>query len=133
MLASQSSLNTFDGVEDYTTHELVNNAIRIQLWVSEDELLWELRGPIAAHVPPSQPDEAGVGVKHLEGMQVAFAMHRGPYESIEGTYYESLMTWIVDNGYEISGPAEEVYFSPPETPAEDVLTEVRFPVKQRQA
>jgi len=42
MLASQSSLNIFDGVEDYTTHELVNNAIRLQLWVSEDELLADL-------------------------------------------------------------------------------------------
>jgi len=35
------------------------------------------------------------------------------------------------NGYEIVGPATEVYLSnPAETPPEELLTEVRFPVRK---
>jgi len=38
----------------------------------------------------------------------------------------------VDNGYEIVGPYEEVYLSDPgKTMPEELLTEVRFPVKKR--
>ena len=97
--------------------------------VPEEQLSWELRGPLAGSTPISEPDEDGVGVKRLEAILVAATMHRGPYESMDASFYEALAKWIVDNGYEIVGPSEEVYFSDPNTSPDDTLTEVRFPVR----
>ena len=99
--------------------------------VPDEELLWELRSPIAGDVPPSGPDERGLGVKRVEGVEVAATMHKGSYEQV-GATYGALAGWVMENGYEIAGPPEEVYISDPgKTPAEELLTEVRFPVRKR--
>ena len=99
--------------------------------VPAEELLWELRSPIAGDVPPSGPDERGLGVKRVEGVEVASTMHKGPYDQI-GALYGALAGWIAENGYEIAGPPEEVYLSDPDkTPPEELLTEVHFPVKKK--
>ena len=99
--------------------------------VPDEELLWELRSPIAGDVAPSGPDEQGLGVKKVEGAQVASTMHKGPYDQV-GATYGALAGWIAENGYEIVGPSEEVYLSDPDkTPPEELLTEVRFPVRKR--
>jgi effector-binding domain-containing protein len=38
---------------------------------------------------------------------------------------------MLENGYEIAGPPEEVYLNDPNvTPRDEILTEVRFPVKK---
>ena len=99
--------------------------------VPDDQLVWELRSQISGKVADSGPDEQGLGVKRLESIQVVTAMHKGPYESIEPTY-NALMEWVAKNGYEIDGPFEELYFNDPSnTPAEEALTEIRFPVKKK--
>jgi len=95
------------------------------------ELLWELRSPIAGDVTPIGPDKRGLGVKRVEGAEVAATMHKGPYDKI-GAIYGALVGWIAANGYEIAGPPEEVYLSDPgKTPPQELLTEVRFPVRKR--
>ena len=97
--------------------------------VPDDELVWELLSPISEEVAPSEPDEQGFGIKILEATQVASITHKGPYEEI-GKTFEGLTAWIKDKGYEIAGPAQEVYLNnPAETPPEELLTEVRFPVQ----
>lgn len=99
--------------------------------VPEDEAAWELWAPLAGDPPPREADDDGLGVQCVEAGWIASAMHRGPYESIEPTY-DKLMDWIATQGYRISGPYVEVYFSDPdETPPEEYLTEVRFPVQRR--
>jgi len=99
--------------------------------VADEELLWELSSPIAGDVAPVSPDERGLGVKRVEGAEVAATMHKGPYDQV-GTTYGALAGGIMENGYEIVGPGEEIYLSEPEkTPAEELLTEVRFPVRKR--
>ena len=99
--------------------------------VPDEELLWELRSPIAGDVAPSGPDEQGLGVKKVEGAEVASTMHKGPHDQV-GATYGALAGWIAENGYEIVGPSEEVYLSDPDkTPPEELLTEVRFPVRKR--
>ena len=98
--------------------------------VADNELLWELRSPIAGDVAGSEPDEQGIGVKQVEAAEVAATMHKGPFEEI-GTIYEGMARWIAENGYEISGPPEEVYLTDPaETPPDQSLTELRFPVRK---
>ena len=99
--------------------------------VPDEELTWELRSPIAKQVNPSGPDAQGLGVKRVSGGQVAAVMHKGPFEQV-GEAYEQLRDWIAGSYYEISGPPEEAYFSDPtQTPPEEVLTEVRFPVRRK--
>ncbi len=99
--------------------------------VPDEELLWELRSPIAVDAAPSGPDEQGLGVKKVEGAQVASTMHKGPYDGV-GATYGALAGWIAENGYQIVGPSEELYLSDPDkTPPEELLTEVRFPVRKR--
>ena len=99
--------------------------------VPAEELLWELCSPLAGDISPSGPDERGLGVKGMEGAEIAATMHKGPYAQV-GTTYGALAGWIAENGYEIVGPAQEVYLSDPEkTSPEELLTEVRFPVRKR--
>ena len=99
--------------------------------VPDEELLWELRSPIAGDVAPGGPDEQGLGVKKVEGAEVASTMHKGPYDQV-GATYGALAGWIAENGYQIIGPGEEVYLSDPDkTPPEELLTEIRFPVRKR--
>jgi len=99
--------------------------------VPGDQLMWELRSPLAGDVPASDPDDQGVGVKKLAAARVASAIHQGTYESITNTY-RALATWITQNGYDIADAPEEVYLSDPhETAPEVLLTEIRFAVRER--
>jgi len=99
--------------------------------VPPEELLWEIRCPISGDVAPIGPDERGFGVKRAEGVEIACAMHKGPFDQV-GLVYGALIGWIMENGYDITGPSEEVYITDPDyTPAEELLTEVRFPVRKK--
>jgi len=99
--------------------------------VPAEELLWEMHLPIGGDVAPSGPDEQGLGVKRVEGAEVASTMHKGPFHEV-GPTFGALVGWIMENGYEIAGPAEEVYLTDPaQTPAEELLTEVRCVVRKR--
>lgn len=89
---------------------------------------WAVLAPLAADAQEAPPDEHGIGIKHEWPHLVAAAMHRGPYDTI-GPTYMALKTWILEHGYRVVGPPEEVYFSDPaEVPPSEYLTEVRFPV-----
>ena len=98
--------------------------------VAPAELLWELYCPLAGEVPITEPGAEGIGVKKIEPREVAATIHKGPMEKI-GQVYPDFASWIEANGYEIVGPAEEVYFSDPKTPPEEMLTEVRFAVRKK--
>jgi AraC family transcriptional regulator len=99
--------------------------------VPEDQLLWELRSPITGKVSPSGPNKDGLGVKQVATMKMAATMHKGSFETVAKTY-EVLAGWIMQNGYDIAGPSEEVYFNDPsQTAPDELVTEVRFPVRKR--
>lgn len=94
----------------------------------ESEAEWEVHAPVAREPEPRPADERGFGVRRVEPMLVAASVHKGPYETIEATY-RALQGWVVENGYRMVGPPEESYLSDPsDTPPEEYLTEVRFPV-----
>lgn len=99
--------------------------------VPESRAIWELWAPVAGEPEPVGIDDDGLGIKRIEGGLIASAMHTGPYDDM-GPFYGQLVGWIAGQGYEISGPGIEVYYSDPEeTPAEETQTEVRFPVTKR--
>jgi effector-binding domain-containing protein len=63
--------------------------------------------------------------------QAACTIHRGSYETISEAY-KALMAWIESNGYQITGPDRELYFTDPgkiKNPV-DNITEVQFPVNK---
>jgi len=99
--------------------------------VPEQELLWELQWPVSGKVAPAGPDKRGFGVKNLPATEVACTMHKGPFDQV-GAVYGALFGWIMQNGYEVAGPSEEVYLSDPaSTPAAELQTEIRFPVRKK--
>ena len=98
----------------------------------ESEAVWEVWAPVVGEPPESGPDANGLGVKRVASKLVASTMYKGPYEGIEPTYRE-LGQWVADHGYDMAGPPEELYYSDPaDTPPEEYLTEIRFPVRKRQ-
>lgn len=101
----------------------------------ESELLWDLWVAVAGN-PAEEPAAvgAGVGIRRVPSTHVAFAMHRGPHDPMDEVMktYGALMRWIEENGYEITGPSEEVYLTDlATTPPEQLLTEIRFPVSKK--
>ena len=95
-----------------------------------EELLWELQTPVVGDADPVKPDEQGCGFKQLEEATLATAEHCGPYDQARASF-GALREWISENGYEIAGPPEEAYLSKvEESPPQDLLTEVRFPVRK---
>ena len=98
----------------------------------DDQSSWEVRSQLFGDAGTSEPDEHGTGIKSVNAIQVASAVHKGPYEKIVNTY-NALTNWIDNNNYEIAGPYEESYFdSPEQVPVDELLTEIRFPVHKKQ-
>jgi AraC family transcriptional regulator len=98
--------------------------------VPEADCRWELRSPVVGVVAKVPQDDNGLGVKNVAGYTAAATMYKGPYEAMPPTY-ESLSAWIMENGYQFTGPPEEVYYSDPaKTAPADYLTEIRFPVRK---
>ena len=62
------------------------------------------------------------------GGKLATVWHIGQYDKC-ALAYDALMHWIKDHGYEATGVAYEVYFSPPETPPQEIRTQIIFPLK----
>lgn len=69
------------------------------------------------------------GGRLVPGGTYASTLYTGPYSGI-GAGYAAIMTWIQDNGYNISGPGGETYLVPPDQTSDEnkYVTEISFPV-----
>jgi effector-binding domain-containing protein len=94
-----------------------------------EESAWELWSPVAPGAALTERNAEGLGVRHVESATVVSTLYTGPYEAI-GPVYAELMAWMPANGYEVVGAPRELYFSPPETPPDDTVTEIQFPARQ---
>lgn len=85
----------------------------------------EIGFPVARELPGRgdiQPSE-------IPGGRVATCLYTGPFTGI-GQAYETLARWMAEHGHEPTGVAYEVYLSDPdETPAEELQTQIVFPLK----
>ncbi|MEZ5244823.1 MAG: MerR family transcriptional regulator [Acidimicrobiales bacterium] len=64
----------------------------------------------------------------IAGATVASTTHRGPYDEIAPAYH-TVTGWIEEHGHRMQGPPRELYLNDPQTViAEDLLTEVQFPI-----
>lgn len=82
----------------------------------------------AARLSPDQP----IAVRRLEGdFQVASTIDTSDFYRKPGGLtpaYQALARWIDGNGYQIVGPAREIYYGSPQTG--DFTAEVQFPVEK---
>lgn len=93
--------------------------------------IWELQAPVTGGAAELPPDAAGIGLKRVPAMTVVAAIHKGPYDSVAGTY-ETMWAWIGENGYEPAGPPMERYLNDPgEAAPEEYLTEILMPISKR--
>lgn len=71
---------------------------------------------------------AGLNIGETVSGRVMKAIHIGPYETLNVTY-EALLAEMKSRGLEGTKDMWEAYFSPRDTPAEEIRTEVYWPVK----
>jgi effector-binding domain-containing protein len=63
----------------------------------------------------------------IPGGRAAFTLHKGPYDTMEGTY-NALTAFMAEKKVTPQGLCYEMYLTGPETPPADTLTEVYFPL-----
>jgi effector-binding domain-containing protein len=79
-------------------------------------------------VAPGAEPRGRVELRRVSGGPVAWTMHRGPYDQV-GAAYAALQAWVAQNGRQMAGPPRETYLNDPgETPPDELLTEVAFPL-----
>lgn len=90
-----------------------------------DDLDIEIGFPVTRELPGRGEIEAA----EIPGGRVATCIHVGPYGEIPPAY-EALSHWVEENGYEPTGAAYEFYLNDPEeTPSEQLMTQIMFPLK----
>lgn len=95
--------------------------------VPVEELIYEIAMPFAGEAE----EEGRVKIKTIPEQLVLSTVYKGPYSEC-GTAIGALAQHAYQNGYEIIGPPMETYISDPnETPEEDLLTEMCFPVMKK--
>ncbi|MCJ7532873.1 MAG: GyrI-like domain-containing protein [Anaerolineales bacterium] len=80
--------------------------------------------PVAHTIPGKGDIQSG----EIPSGRYASGLNIGPYDKME-PFYNALIQWVKAQGEEVTGVAFEWYFSPPETPPQDVKIEVWFPLK----
>ena len=80
-------------------------------------------------VAKSLPGRGNLQPGEIPGGKAATCIHVGPYDQIEPAY-TALAQWMAENGYEATGVSYEFYISDPgEVPADELQTQVVFPLK----
>ncbi|MCC6805454.1 MAG: GyrI-like domain-containing protein [Anaerolineae bacterium] len=73
------------------------------------------------------PGSGEIQASEIPAGTFAVCHFTGPYAAM-APGYEALTQFARDNGYKPSGIAYEWYFSPPDTPPQDIKTDIVFPV-----
>ncbi|HNT76464.1 MAG TPA: GyrI-like domain-containing protein [Anaerolineae bacterium] len=85
----------------------------------------EIGIPVARPLPGKDNVYAG----EIPAGKYAACRHTGPYDTIEPAY-TALTQFVIENGYEATGVAYEVYLNDPShTPPEALMTQILFPLK----
>jgi AraC family transcriptional regulator len=89
-----------------------------------------LRARVGITVPQGTVADSGFGVEEIPAQEVVYAILKGPYDEI-AKEYPHIMQWAKEKGYQVSGPLMEIYLEAgPEVPPEQLVTEVRIPIKE---
>jgi effector-binding domain-containing protein len=93
-----------------------------------DEMGDEFGVVVCMPVPEGTRGAGEVGYEVVPGGTCASTLHRGPYSSI-GAAYGALQAWMAGHGKHPAGPPREAYLNDPTAvPAEELLTQIDWPV-----
>ncbi|WP_414469726.1 GyrI-like domain-containing protein [Methanobacterium sp. ACI-7] len=94
--------------------------------VSTDKLQYE----IGIAFTGDGDGEGRVKIKSIPAHQAVSTVYKGPYGQA-AKIYQALIEYTIKNDYSIVGPVTEIYLNNPmEVDEDELLTEVRFPVKK---
>jgi len=95
--------------------------------VPVEKLMYEVGMPFAGDAE----EEGRVKIKTVPEQLVLSTVYKGPYSEC-GTAIGVIAQHAYNNGYEIIGPPMEIYISDPnETPENELITEICFPVMKK--
>jgi len=91
-----------------------------------EDLDIEIGFPVARELPGRGEIQAG----EIPGGRAAICIHVGPYGKIDRAY-EALSQWMEESDLKPTGVAYEFYLNDPEeTPPEQLMTQIVFPLKE---
>ena len=77
-------------------------------------------------------DEEVFQIRDVPATEVVWRLEQGPFEQVS-THFGELATWASENGFELAGPPAMAAFSDPSnTPPEQLLNALLFPVTTKQ-
>jgi AraC family transcriptional regulator len=90
----------------------------------------KIRMDVCVSVDASFIPEDGIEVQTIEGGEYARVIHKGSYDGLHGVYRALYGEWIPASGREPKGtPPLEIYLNDCTTPPEELLTEIRVPLR----
>jgi AraC family transcriptional regulator len=90
----------------------------------------ECRSKLGVPVSEDAREEGEVHIETVGPREEAVLLHKGPYEETAASYGKVFDT-IFRTGYRVAGAPMEVYLTDPQAaPSEELLTEIRVPVKR---
>jgi AraC family transcriptional regulator len=89
-----------------------------------------LKARVGITVPQGTVPDSGFGVEEIPAQEVVYAIMKGPYDEI-AEEYPHIMQWAKEKGYQMTGPLMEVYLEAgPDVPPQQLVTEVRIPIRK---
>ncbi|MGE4468940.1 MAG: GyrI-like domain-containing protein [Desulfovibrio sp.] len=90
----------------------------------------KIRYDACMNVPPGIMPDGPVGVQELFGGKWGTYRHVGPFDGLQECYNKIMGEWLPSSGCELrEGPSIEIYVTDPKhTPAEQLVTEIYFPL-----
>jgi len=71
-----------------------------------------------------------VATKTTAPQHVVYAVHKGSYQEV-GNTIQKIIAWMMANGYTPVGFPRSIYYNDPtNTPEDELLTEIQFPVEK---
>lgn len=97
---------------------------------AENDQIFEVGMPIKTFDMGGRPaGRLGIlGLKEVTGHTVLSAIHKGSHKTFNKTV-RAMVDYAIENQYDIVGPITEIFLpAAPDTPVEDIKTEVQLPV-----
>lgn len=97
------------------------------LWYTPSDVLTNEEVEVIIPIDRPLPSQGDLICRELPSTEVAAAVHQGDFSQFQ-QLYPSLLSWISDHGYEISGPTREIYIHHDVDNLNQSTTEVQIPI-----
>ncbi len=111
---------------------MANATVAVALWHDPEYKDKDVDAEAGFLLRNDVPARGGVTVRELEEATAACTVHNGAYRRLNEAY-DALLKWVAENGYQMAGPARELYLhvsQPVRQDDESYVTEIQVPVKK---